>query len=459
MRAPWSIDDVVERLDRATRRFPMPAEAVWRGRSVHMLRLAANRIIENVDLLDDEIAVRVWRDGAVGTATVHALDEAALDEALRRADGLAQAQGGQAPPAPPPLPPQEAGQVHAPARAFDEGVGAARGPIHTADVARSLGSAHRAGIEVFGHSYRGVRGTVVVNTAGLVRSFEATVARASLVVRRDERSGFAQAVGTRLGDVDLEALLERARWRAQCEAPRVEVEPGPWNVLLEPEAVCELLEWMAAIAFTPESVLAGRSFLAEGPGRTITGERVTIADDSACCAGAGLPMPFDAQGHVRRPVTFIEAGRSGRPVCSRALAGVLGCEPTGHAVFDPFEPDVSARPEHVVFAPGSATRHELLAELGRGLWVNRFHYVNGLLSPRRAVMTGLTRDALLLVEDGRVVGEAPPMRFTDSILEAFARIAAVGEELRAVATWWREGGAYVAPPLVIRGLRMTSCAG
>ena len=59
--------------------------------------------------------------------------------------------------------------------------------------------------------------------------------------------------------------------------------------------------------------------------------------------------------------------------------------------------------------------------LDRGILVSRFHYVNGLLDTRRAVMTGMTRDGTFWVENGRPVRAIRNMRFTDSILEAFAR--------------------------------------
>jgi PmbA/TldA metallopeptidase C-terminal domain len=52
---------------------------------------------------------------------------------------------------------------------------------------------------------------------------------------------------------------------------------------------------------------------------------------------------------------------------------------------------------------GSASSvDDLLAGVDRGLYVCRLHYVNGMLEPRRAVMTGLTRDGCFLVERGKI---------------------------------------------------------
>ena len=45
---------------------------------------------------------------------------------------------------------------------------------------------------------------------------------------------------------------------------------------------------------------------------------------------------------------------------------------------------------------------ELVRGVARGLFVRRLHYVNGMLEPRRAVMTGLTRDGTFLIENGKL---------------------------------------------------------
>ena len=107
-------------------------------------------------------------------------------------------------------------------------------------------------------------------------------------------------------------------------------------------------------------------------------------------------------------------------------------------------------------AGGDASLMELVGGLKRGIWVNRFHYVNGLLDPPKATMTGLTRDGCLYVEDGEVVGGFPTMRFTESILEAFARCEGLTEQLHAVSSGWRDNGSLVVPALLLRDFAFTS---
>jgi predicted Zn-dependent protease len=96
---------------------------------------------------------------------------------------------------------------------------------------------------------------------------------------------------------------------------------------------------------------------------------------------------------------------------------------------------------------------ELIAGVDRGLYVCRLHYVNGLLEPRRAVMTGLTRDGCFLIEKGKITRPVGNLRFTDSFLEGLARSDGMTRARVAVPTWWSDAGASVVPAVRMRAFR------
>ena len=48
---------------------------------------------------------------------------------------------------------------------------------------------------------------------------------------------------------------------------------------------------------------------------------------------------------------------------------------------------------------GESSREDMIASTKLGIWVTRFNYVNGLLEPRTALMTGTTRDGTLHFSD------------------------------------------------------------
>ena len=51
---------------------------------------------------------------------------------------------------------------------------------------------------------------------------------------------------------------------------------------------------------------------------------------------------------------------------------------------------------------GDSSREEMIASTKLGIWVTRFNYVNGLLEPKSALMTGTTRDGTFLIRDGKI---------------------------------------------------------
>jgi predicted Zn-dependent protease len=97
----------------------------------------------------------------------------------------------------------------------------------------------------------------------------------------------------------------------------------------------------------------------------------------------------------------------------------------------------------------------MIASTKLGIWVTRFNYVNGLLEPRTALMTGTTRDGTFLIRDGKVAARLPNLRWTQSMVEAFSNIESLSRERRSVGTWYNMFGGTLAPVAKIRGWNIT----
>ena len=186
-------------------------------------------------------------------------------------------------------------------------------------------------------------------------------------------------------------------------------------------------------------------------GEKATGELFTLVDDGT--DPEGLPARFDGDGVAKRRTVLVERGIGRSATFDKVAADRLGREPTGHSLGARSEE--GAIPSNLFVSPGGTPRAELLAGLDRGIWISRFHYLNGFLDPKRALMTGMTRDGAFLVEGGRVVAPIVNMRWTDSILEAFGRIDALSPDRRAVPAAWGGGTASVVPAIRIRGFEFT----
>jgi predicted Zn-dependent protease len=108
-------------------------------------------------------------------------------------------------------------------------------------------------------------------------------------------------------------------------------------------------------------------------------------------------------------------------------------------------------------AGGSATRDELIAAVTRGILITRFHYTN-TPDPKRATMTGTTRDGTFLIENGKVTRALANVRYTMSALDLFAGIELLGPQ-RLVRDWWSTNGmgsvVSLAPPMTVSRATIT----
>ncbi len=279
-----------------------------------------------------------------------------------------------------------------------------------------------------------------------------TAAEASVIAIKGADSGYATSLSRRCDDVNIVALGEEAIDKATLCAGSVEdLEPGAFDVILEPPALAEVLEWMNMIAMTGQSFDDGSSFFVGNIGKQLLGANFTLADD-AVDAGF-LPFPFDIEGFPKRRVVLIDRGVIRTPVVDKAYADRLAIEPTGNC-WSLGSPDHGSA-FHISVDEGTATRDELIASTKLGIWVTRFNYVNGLLEPRTALMTGTTRDGTFLIRDGQVVSRLPNLRWTQSMVEAFSNVEASTRERRRVGTWFNHFGGTLSPTMKIRGWQIT----
>jgi PmbA protein len=160
-------------------------------------------------------------------------------------------------------------------------------------------------------------------------------------------------------------------------------------------------------------------------------------------------MPFDFEGAPRQRVSLIERGIACGVVYDSYTAARQGVANTGHALAAPNP--MGPMPGHLHLAPGSKSLEELVAGIGRGLWVSRFHYVN-VVQPLETILTGMTRDGAWWVEHGEVQYPVKNLRFSQSVLEALSTVRGIGRDLKLQPGWF--GGSLV-PALHLGSFRFT----
>lgn len=440
---------IVTVLRRAAKQAPADETLIAAQReSFTTLRFAGERIHQNFQEEDVTVWVKVARGGRMGVATTCSLKPEALTRAIQSAATIAQVAAKQAAPAFATTPPK----VPAPSIATYFPATAHRPLTEIVPMIQRLWTKSKAGgIHLAGSFVRGEEELAVVGSGGLAQYQPFSVAGLRLVPTQGRSSGFAAQAVRDLSALDPETLLERAlRFCRMNENPK-EIPLGKYDVLLEPEAVAELLEWLGYIGFGAKQAAERTSFMAGQMGERLMDRRISILDDGA--DPEGLAVPFDYEGISKQPVSLIEKGVAAGIVYDSHFAKLHRRSSTGHAgAYDQFEGPL---PGNLFLAAGETPREDLLKKLDRGLWITRFHYVSGLLKTQEALMTGLTRDGTFLIQKGKVAGAVKNLRFTQSILEAFSKVAAISKERRLIADPAQGLSAAVCPSLVIRDFTFT----
>ena len=385
-----------------------------------LTRFANNYIHQNVEQSDVEVRVRCVVGQKVGVASANGTSDDDLARLAARALELAEHQRENEDfhglPRPQPI---------TPADAFVERT-ARCGPEERASVVGEIcAAASKAGLTAAGAYHTAEHALAVANSLGIWAFHRETVADANTVIMSEEASGYAARVSKDAGEIDGGAIAREAVDRAQRgAAPRV-IEPGEYEVLLEPYAVVDLLDFFSYLSFGALPFTEKRSFMSGRLGERVMSERISIRDDAY--DPTGIPQPFDYEGVPRKRVEFIDRGVAKGVVWDTYLAGKTPGEhhSTGHAL--PAGVTFGAMPLNMFMDPGDATREEMLAGMKRGLWVCRFWYTR-TVHPLNVVVTGMTRDGTFLVEDGKVVGPVRDMRFTQGYVEALDHVDAVGRE-------------------------------
>jgi PmbA protein len=299
----------------------------------------------------------------------------------------------------------------------------------------------------------------VATTHGLARAHAGTSANFKIWALESAGAGGAAGHGHDAG-IDVERLDVMGETRRAIDDARrsrqpIDLPAGEYDTVLEPPAVAELVEWLGMIGFGAREFQQGSSPLSGRLGERISGTALDVYEDPL--GAHGFAAPFDRDGVTRRRVTLIEKGVARGVLCDRAWAARIGGESSGSASPGSSFSEGGPVPATLVLAGGAAeSTEELVRGVTRGLFVRRLHYVNGMLEPRRAVMTGLTRDGTFLIENGKLTRPVRNLRFTDSVLEAFERVDGLTRAQRVIPNWWLESGVTVAPALRIPRFRFSS---
>jgi predicted Zn-dependent protease len=284
----------------------------------------------------------------------------------------------------------------------------------------------------------------VANKAGLFAYHRNTSSNYTLTVRTSDGtgSGWAAADDQDFSRLDVAGVSRRAIQKARASRSPVAIEPGRYTVIMEPQAVGDLVQLMIFYMGAREAD-EGRSPFVKQEGGSKVGERivdprVNIFSDPT--DSQLLAQPFDGDGLPLGRQVWVENGVLRQLYYTRFWAKRSNTQPTGF-------------PSSVKMQGGDQTVEQLIASTERGVLVTRLWYLREV-DPRTILYTGLTRDGTFLIENGRISKAIRNFRFNDSPLFMLNNLEALGRAERLAGT--EAGGDVVMPAIKAREFTFTS---
>lgn len=436
-----------ERVLDLVRRRAAAAEAdvtVRRGTEA-LTRFARSFIHQNVAQETNSLSLRVALDGRSSGAKLDARPD---DDALGRlVEGALEA--ARVRPADPDWP-GIAGAAEAPDVDHWDEATAAASPDDRARVVADFVAAGE-GLETAGACATAALWIAFANSAGQRLTGRMTSASIDGICRMSGSDGSGRAAGVALDSLDGRAIGEGAARKARSGADPTDLEPGHYEVILEPQCLANMLHFLFVYGFNGLAVEEDRSFVRLGEPQF--DPAITLRDDVTEMGTVGVA--FDAEGTPKLPVAVVRAGVTSGILHTLRTARKAGTKSTGHATADAWES--GAVPANMVIDPGDRSVEELIKGVGRGLLVTDFWYTR-ILDPRTQVVTGLTRNGVWLIEDGRIVHPVSNLRFTQSFTEALAPGAVRGVGSERPLTYGGVDGSALVPALHLASWNFTGGA-
>ncbi len=412
--------------------------ATLEGARIARTRFANNGIRQVEAVTDETLRVRLYDGKRSAEAATNDLSEAGVAQAVKAATDLVKA-GADDPEYVPAPPAAEVPQVEASFDSVekfspDDGAAMAAAAIKAFRGAKVIG----AGAVEAEAWY-----CAMASSAGFSAHHKGTSLEFTASARSEGGgSGWVGRVSSQAESVKADILAQIAAEKAAQSAGAKPLPPGPYTVVLEPQATAELL---AFVLFMLDARAAdeGRSFFSKKKGGNRIGEKIfapTLTLTSDATSVVFLGQPFDEEGIPQTKTVWVEKGELKNLYHGRYWAQKNGKKPT-------------ARPRNVLMKGGGTLLDDIVKGTDRGILVTRLWYTN-VTDPRTLSVTGVTRDGTFFISGGKIAQPVSNMRFNVSVPEVLSTIDMLSGPQRVPGV----GGGIACPSIRVADFKFTSAS-
>jgi predicted Zn-dependent protease len=416
------------------------------------IRFANNGITTSGYVLEQSVSISsTTEDGRRGSSGANELTDESLKESVEEAERLA-AISRPDPEIVPALGQQKYPELHN----YDAFTGSARGDVMIPHVKAIIDCARKNQLISAGFIERSARAVAIGNKAGLFGYHTLTDSSLSNTMRNKggTSSGWASQTSVSLKDIDGESAgrISSEKCLRGAGAKR-KLDPGKYTVILEPSGASDLIGFLG-FGFGARQAEQGQSFLSKQGGGTHLGDKlfpefITLRTDpfnpklpALPWTGGGGRGGFGGGGGGSLPtdkITWIENGVVKNLSYDRFWASKAGKQPT-------------PGPADLVLDGQDHSLEDLIQSVDRGLLITRLWYIR-FLQQRTLQLTGLTRDGVFLVENGKVTDPVTNFRWNESPVRVLQNAKRLTKSARALGS---EGGSTIAPAMVVADFNLAS---
>ncbi len=409
------------------------------------LRFAANAFTTSGARENTTVAVTVWIDKKRGSSSTNEMDDESLKATVTQAQDLARIS-----PVDREYLPTLGPQTYKPVSGYAEGTSNISLQERARAINDVIASCEKGGVIGAGfHQARGSANASATKNGNFIYSRTSLVSLSTTARTPDGgSSGYFLRNHFDVAKLDSKRVAREAIRKAlESRQPRT-LEPGVYPAILEPQAVADLFGGFG-FGFDARSADEGRSpFSAPGGktkfGQQIFDERINIYSDPW---NVELPGSQAAQGGIpAQKIYLVRNGVLENLIYSRFWAKQKEKEPTPGPVNNIME---SSQPPVSV--------EDMIKAMDRGLLLGRFWYIRGV-DPRTALQTGLTRDGIWYIENGKIQYPVKNFRFNQSLMELLApgNVDMIGASERVGSAEAQGGASALLPALKVKEFHFSS---
>jgi len=406
-------------------------------------RFAANAFTTNGSSRERAFSVTVWIDKRQGSASGTEFEEAALRRAVEQAENLAKLS-----PVDVEYVPTLSQQKYKPVNGFVSDSAEISPKWRAKQIGSVLDQCDEAKVVGAGLFRSGAFTSASATRHGNFEFERSSSASLSMTARTPDStsSGYGLHSHFDSGKLDIRGVAQRAVDKALKGRDAQRLTPGVYPVILEPQAVGDILGFFRG-AFTARNADEGRSPMSAPGGKTLLGQPVFDSKVNLYSDPWHPELPGSQSAQDGLPAEKLHLVRNGvveNLVCSRFWAQKTGKRPT-------------PGPVNFILESGNKSHSlaEMIANSQRALLLTRLWYIR-MVNPRTQLLTGLTRDGVWLVEDGKIKHAVKNFRFNQSVMQMLApgNVEMVGQSERVGGDGGR--GASLFPALKLKAFTFSS---